>query len=70
MSLAELEKEVQNLSLGELQAFTRWLTEYVESLPGDQAQQAAIGEGVRRIEDIIKGHVTGLTESQFRAALR
>ena len=29
----------------------------------------AIDEGVRRMEDIIKGQITGLTESQFRAAL-
>ena len=28
MSLAELEKEVQRLSPGELSAFTRWLDEY------------------------------------------
>ena len=28
MSLAELEKEVQNLTPRELEAFTRWLDEY------------------------------------------
>jgi hypothetical protein len=28
MSLAQLEKEVQNLSPGEFGAFTRWLEEY------------------------------------------
>ena len=32
--------------------------------------QKAIVEGVRRIEDIIKGQAAGLTEGQFREALR
>ncbi len=31
MSLAELEMEVQNLSPGELSAFTRWLDDYTAS---------------------------------------
>ena len=34
-----------------------------------EAQQVAIAEGVRRIEDIIKGRTAGLIESQFLAAL-
>lgn len=70
MSLAELEQEVQNLSPEELHAFACWLGDYVANLPTDAAQKAAIQEGVRRMEDIIKGHTTGLTESEFRAALR
>ncbi len=32
-------------------------------------QEKAIAEGVRRMEDIIKGQTTGLTEGQFREAL-
>lgn len=69
MSLAELEKEVQNLSPEELHAFARWLVEYTASRPGDTAQKMAINEGVRRMEDIIKGQTAGLTERQFRQAL-
>lgn len=67
MSRAELEKEVQNLSPQELYSFTLWLAKYTANLPGDKA---AIAEGVRRMEDIIKGQTTGLTERQFRQALR
>lgn len=67
MSRAELEKEVQNLTPEELHSFTLWLAEYTARLPGDKA---AIAEGVRRMEDIIKGQTAGLTESQFRQALR
>lgn len=36
----------------------------------DEFQKKAIAEGVRRIEDIIKGRTAGLTERQFREALR
>lgn len=35
----------------------------------DNVQKTAITEGVRRMEDIIKGQTAGLTESQFREAL-
>jgi len=67
MSRAELEKEVQKLSPGELHSFTVWLAEYTARQPGEKA---AIAAGVQRMEDIIKGQTTGLTESQFRQALR
>ena len=43
--------------------------EIIASLSIDETQKKAISEGVRRIEDIIKGHTAGLTESQFRRAL-
>lgn len=67
MSRAELEKKVQNLTPEELHSFTLWLAEYTARLPGDKA---AIAEGVHRMEDIIQGQTTGLTENQFRRALR
>jgi|GEM_PF-3222965 len=70
MSRAELEKEVQNLSPEELHAFAQWLAKYTASHPNDEAQKTAINEGVRRMEDIIKGQTAGLTERQFRQALR
>jgi hypothetical protein len=63
MSLKDAEKEVQNLSPEELHEFSRWLTGYVATLPGDAAQKAAIGEGVRRMEAIIEGHTPGTTKS-------
>ena len=44
--------------------------EIIASLSNDEAQKMAIDEGVRRMEDIIKGQTAGLTESQFRAALK
>ncbi len=43
--------------------------EIIASLSSDEAQKATINDGVRRMEDIIKGQTTGLTEIQFRAAL-
>lgn len=67
MKLADLEEKVQSLSPEELHAFTLWLAKYTANLPGDKA---VIAEGVRRMEDIIKGQTAGLTESQFRQALR
>ncbi len=67
MSRAELEKEVQNLTPEELHSFTLWFAKYTANLPGDKA---AIAEGVQRMEDIIKGQTAGLSESQFRQALR
>jgi putative addiction module component (TIGR02574 family) len=43
--------------------------EIIASLANDATQKTAIIEGVRRMEDIIKGQTAGLTEDQFRAAL-
>jgi putative addiction module component (TIGR02574 family) len=44
--------------------------EIIASLANDETQKKVIIEGVRRMEDIIKGQNAGLTEDQFRAALR
>jgi putative addiction module component (TIGR02574 family) len=44
--------------------------EIIASLANDETQKKVIIEGVRRMEDIIKGQTAGLTEDQFRAALR
>ena len=70
MSLTELEAKVQSLSPEELHAFTQWLAEYTASRASNGSQEGAIREGVGRMEDIIKGQTAGLTQSQFRAALR
>jgi hypothetical protein len=68
MSLKDLEKEVQNLSPEELHEFSSWLTGYVAGLPGDAAQKAAIGEGVRRLEAIIQGQNPGQAKRPPRQA--
>jgi putative addiction module component (TIGR02574 family) len=42
----------------------------VESVVAPDSLTAAIAEGIRRIEDVATGRVKGLTEEEFRAALR
>ena len=42
----------------------------VESVVAPASLTEAIAEGVRRIEDIATGRVKGLTEEQYRAALK
>jgi putative addiction module component (TIGR02574 family) len=42
----------------------------VESVVEPAPLNAAVKEGIRRIEDIVEGRVTGLTEEQYRAALK
>lgn len=42
----------------------------VESVVAPESLTAAIAEGIRRIEDVATGRVKGLTEDEFRAALR
>jgi hypothetical protein len=67
MTTAHLTETVLALPEAERLALAR---EIIASLATDEAQKTAIGEGVRRMEDIIKGQTTGLSESQFRQALR
>ncbi len=42
----------------------------VESVVAPEPLNEAVAEGIRRIEDIAAGRVEGLTEEQYRAALR
>lgn len=42
----------------------------VESVVEPAPLKEAVTEGIRRIEDIAAGRVEGLTEEQYRAALR
>jgi len=42
----------------------------VESVALPASLSADFAEGVRRIEDVATGRTSGLTEEQFRAALR
>ncbi len=66
MTTAHLTEAVLALPETERLALAR---EIIASLSNDEARQTAINEGVRRMEDIIKGQTAGLTESQFRQAL-
>ena len=42
----------------------------VESVVAPDSLTDAISEGIRRIEDVATGRVKGLTEDEYRAALR
>ena len=42
----------------------------VESVVEPAPLTDAVKEGIRRIEDVATGRVTGLTEEQYRATLR
>ena len=42
----------------------------VESVVAPESLTHAIAESIRRIEDVATGRVKGLTEEEFRAALR
>lgn len=42
----------------------------VESVIEPASLKEAVAEGIRRIEDVAAGRVQGLTEEQYRAALR
>ncbi len=66
MTTAHLTETVLALPEAERLALAR---EIIASLSNDAAQKTAIDEGVRRMEDIIKGQTAGLTEDQFRQVL-
>ena len=42
----------------------------VESVVAPATLNEALKEGIRRIEDIVTGRVRGLTEEEYRAALK
>ena len=42
----------------------------VESVAWPSSLNAAVAEGIRRIEDVANGRIPGLTEEQMRTALR
>ena len=42
----------------------------VESVVAPDSLTTAIAEGIRRIEDVATGRAKGLTEEEFRAALK
>ena len=66
MALAEIEQSALQLSWEERLQLARRL---IESVGDEPSEQAAIDEGVRRIEDIATGKVRGLTEEEFLRAI-
>jgi len=67
MSSADLSRAALELPPDERLELARRL---VESVIEPASLKEAVGEGIRRIEDIAAGRVQGLTEEQYRAALR
>ena len=67
MSSTELSRAALELPPDERLELARRL---VESVVTPASLDEALLEGIRRIEDIATGRVEGLTEEQFRAAMK
>lgn len=67
MSAADLSTAALELPADERLELARRL---VESVITPASLNEAVADGIRRIEDVATGRVTGLTEEQFRAALQ
>lgn len=67
MSATELSRAALELPPDERLELARRL---VESAVTPASLDETVVEGIRRIEDVASGRVPGLTEGQFRAALR
>ena len=65
MSTIEIERSALELPIEERLQLARRL---IESIGDGHTEQAAIDEGIRRIEDVASGKVRGLTEEEFRRA--
>ena len=64
---ADLAQTAMDLSVEDRLELARRL---VESVVTPAALNEAVAEGIRRIEDVAAGRTSGLTEEQFRSALR
>jgi putative addiction module component (TIGR02574 family) len=67
MAVAEIAKLALDLPPEERLELARRL---VESVVTPATLNDAVAEGIRRIEDIALGRVKGLSEAEFRAALK
>ena len=67
MITEEVNRAVLELPLEDRLELARRL---VGSVVSPAAMNDAVNEGIRRIEDLAAGRVTGLTEEQFRVALQ
>ncbi len=65
MSTTEIERSALELPVEERLQLARRL---IESIGDSRAEEAAIAEGIRRIEDVASGKVRGLTEEEFQRA--
>lgn len=63
----ELAKAALDLSPEDRLELARTL---VESVVTPDTEKDAVREGIQRIEDIVAGKISGLTEEEFRSALR
>jgi putative addiction module component (TIGR02574 family) len=64
---AEITRTLLELPVEERLELARRL---VESVVSPATLNEAVAEGIHRIEEVAAGRVTGLTEDEFRAALR
>ena len=64
---SDLTEQVLNLPAEDRLELARKL---VESVVAPSILNDAVADGIRRIEDVATGRTPGLTEEQFRAALR
>jgi putative addiction module component (TIGR02574 family) len=67
MSSADLSRAALDLPPDERLELARRL---VESVIEPASLKESVAEGIRRIEDVATGRVQGLTEVQYRAAMR
>ncbi len=67
MSLADLSQVALELPADQRLELARRL---VESVVAPEAFDPAVEEAIRRIEDMVSGRVKGLTEEEYRAALK
>ena len=67
MLTAELSRAALELPTADRLELARRL---VESVVEPAPLNEAVAEGIRRIEDVVAGRVVGLSEEQYRAALR
>jgi putative addiction module component (TIGR02574 family) len=67
MSSAELSRAALELPMDERLELARQL---VESVMVSPSLEGTVSDGIQRIEDVAAGRTNGLTEEQFRAALR
>jgi putative addiction module component (TIGR02574 family) len=67
MSTAELSQGALDLPPEERLELARRL---VESVVSPEPLSQPLAEGIRRLEDMMAGRVEGITEEQYRAALK
>ena len=62
----QITESVLALSEGERLELARWIVERVDT---ERRIAASVDEGVRRIEEVVTGRVSGLSEEEYRRAI-